>query len=127
LLAGAALAGGAVYTALNDPAARGSHFPGCAFHALTGLWCPGCGLTRGAHQLLTGHPMAALGFNIFVPLALAGIVFAWWNWTRSASGHRQLVYPPWVRQGIATVLPAVLLAYGVLRNIPVAPFRSLAP
>jgi hypothetical protein len=127
LLTGAALGAAGVYTALNDPAAKGAHFPGCAFHAFTGLWCPGCGLTRGAHQLLTGHPMAALGYNIFVPLALAGIVFAWWNWTRAAWGRRELVYPHWVRRAISTAVPALLVVYGVLRNIPAAPFRSLAP
>jgi len=127
LITGVGLGAAAVYTAVNDPSAKGTHFPGCAFHALTGLWCPGCGLTRGMHQLLTGHPFAALGYNLFVPLALIGIVFAWWNWTRTAWGHRTLVYPSWVRQGISTVLPALLIVYGVLRNIPAAPFRSLAP
>ena len=52
---GAAVVAGAVLVATNDPAAPGSHFPACAFHSATGLWCPGCGLTRGLHALLDGH------------------------------------------------------------------------
>jgi hypothetical protein len=127
ILGGAALAAAGVYTALNDPAAPGTHFLFCPFHSLTGLWCPGCGLTRGVHQLLTGHPSAALGYNVFVPLALLGIVVAWWNWMCTAWGRPAVVNPSWVKYGISNVLPALLVVYGVARNLPIAPFRSLAP
>ena len=126
---GAALAAAAVYTATHDPAAKGSLFPGCLFHATTGWWCPGCGLTRGVHSLLTLHPIEALGHNVFTPLAVIAIAGAWLAWAlrtwmphrtfRSVSAH--------TRSRIVATTATALVVYGVLRNLPVAPFRSLAP
>lgn len=124
---GCLLAGAAALVALNDPSAPGSRFPACQFRAVTGLWCPGCGLTRGFHQLLTGHPLAALGHNIFVPVVLVGVVAAYWSWARRCWGRAPLRRPAWTFPFLTWVLPAMLVVYGVLRNIPSAPFRALAP
>jgi hypothetical protein len=124
---GCALAGAAALVAAFDPAAPGSHFPACQFKAMTGLWCPGCGLTRGFHQLFTGHPLAALQHNLFVPLVMVAVVAGWWSWTRSVWGGGALRLPAWALRPLAVGLPVAVVAYGVLRNLPVAPFRSLAP
>ena len=124
---GCALVGAAAIVALNDPSAQGSHFPACQFHAITGLWCPGCGLTRGFHQLLTGHPLSAMGYNVFVPIVLVAVIGSWWGWVRTSWGQPDRVWPEWTRRWITTGMPIALVAYGVLRNIPAAPFRSLAP
>lgn len=121
------MAGAAVLVAANDPSAPGSRFPSCAFRALTGLWCPGCGLTRGFHELLTGHPLAALGQNLFVPVVLVVSVVAWWSWLRSAFDRPSVRWPRSTFTVTAIVLPALLVLYGVLRNIPTAPFDALAP
>lgn len=124
---GCLLAAGAALVAFNDPSNPGSWFPACTFRTVTGLWCPGCGLTRGFHELLTGHPLAALGENLFVPLALVAIVATWWSWLRTSRGEQALRLPHWAPRLIAMVLPVSLVAYGVLRNIPHAPFSALAP
>lgn len=127
VLCGCAMAGAAAVVALNDPSAPGSRFPACVFHSTTGLWCPGCGLTRGFHQLFRGDVAAALSFNLFVPLVLVAVVASWWNWCRvawdRAPGRLRVPMTGWVTVGI----PVALVTYGVLRNIPVAPFRALAP
>lgn len=127
VLCGCAMAGAAAVVALNDPAAPGSRFPACVFHSATGLWCPGCGLTRGFHQLFRGDVVAALGFNLFVPIVLVAVVASWWSWCRVAWGRTpgrwRVPMTNWVTVGV----PVVLVIYGVLRNIPVAPFRALAP
>lgn len=127
VLCGCALAGAAVVVAMNDPAAPDSLFPGCAFRAATGLWCPGCGLTRGFHQLLTGHPLSAMSYNIFVPVVLVAVVASWWGWMRTSWGKAERVWPAWTRQWMATGMAVALVAYGVLRNVPWAPLRTLAP
>jgi hypothetical protein len=127
ILCGCALAGAAALVAVNDPSAPVSRFPACQFHAMTGLWCPGCGLTRGFHQLLTGHLGAAMSYNVFVPLVLVAVVARWWSWLRTSWGHRGIRLPAAVSRHAGAVIAVAMVVYGVLRNIPVAPFRSLAP
>jgi hypothetical protein len=111
----------------DDPGAPGSHFPSCAFHSATGLWCPGCGLTRGVHALLNGDIGAAFASNIFTPVAIIAIVWLLISWTRLAWGRAPLRLPHRVERWLMFGGPAVVFAYGLLRNLPVAPLRSLAP
>lgn len=122
-----AAAAAAVLLAANDPSAAGSRFAACQFHAATGLWCPGCGLTRGTHALLNGDLAGTFGYNVFTPFALVALALGWWSWTRRAWGRTALRMPSWVTDRGLWALLAVAVAYGVLRNIPVAPFDALAP
>lgn len=126
-IAGAgALAVGVVYLAGHDPSAAGSTFPACPFHQVTGLWCPGCGLTRGCYELVHGHLGAAIGYNVFTPLAVVAIVVGWLAWLRVSWG-RAPIRAPRVERWLLPALAVSLLTYGVVRNIPIAPLRSLAP
>jgi hypothetical protein len=124
LVAGVVLAGAAAYVAFRDPATQAGFVP-CPLHRMTGLWCPACGLTRGVHALLTGHPLAAIGENLFTPLVVLAAVAGWAAWLlrrwnlaawRPALGHRG-----------QTALAAVLVVYGLARNVPAGPLRALAP
>jgi len=124
---GGALATAAAFLATHDPAAGNSLFPRCAFHQATGLWCPGCGLTRGIYQLLHGHVGAALSYNLFTPVAVVAMAVAWLGWLRVAWGAPPIRVPQWAGRWLAVALPVLILVYGVLRNIPAAPFRALAP
>jgi hypothetical protein len=51
----------------------------CPFHALTGLDCPFCGLTRALFALAKGHVHEALRFHALVPLAASMMVALWWR------------------------------------------------
>jgi uncharacterized protein DUF2752 len=50
--------------------AIGLHLPGweCAFFRVTGLPCPGCGLTRACMLLLKGELQASIKFHAFAPV-----------------------------------------------------------
>ena len=48
----------------------GAGIPVCLFHSLTGLPCPGCGLTRAFSSLLHGQVAAAFAYHPFVFLLL---------------------------------------------------------
>ena len=122
-----ALVAGAALLATHDPSAPGSAFLACPFHQTTGLWCPGCGLTRGCYALLHGRLGTALSFNVFTPVVVVAIVVAWVAWMQVAWGHRPIRVPERVGRWLWPALPALVLLYGVLRNIPVAPLKSLAP
>lgn len=128
------MAAAAVMVAVSDPTAEGSFFPGCTFHRMTGLWCPGCGLTRGAHQLLHGQFLTAFGSNLFTPFALLAIVLTWWAWVRRAfampPSRASVALITWrdrLPQRSGALLLTVVVIYGVARNIPASPFTALAP
>ena len=59
----------------------GLHFPllhtvpPCMFHALTGLYCPGCGGTRAVFALLHGQVIRSLYYH---PIVLYVAVFGGW-------------------------------------------------
>ena len=48
----------------------GAGVPVCLFRALTGLPCPGCGLTRALSSLIQGHPAAAFSYHPFAFIVL---------------------------------------------------------
>ena len=101
VVCGCALVGAAALVAAFDPAASGSRFPACQFKAVTGLWCPGCGLTRGFHELFNGHPVAALQHNVFIPLVLAAVVAGWWSWLRTSWGRSGFRAPRWMARPVS--------------------------
>jgi hypothetical protein len=113
-------AGACLLVALADPAEAG-FYPPCPFHAVTGLWCPGCGGLRAAHQLLTGHPAAALALNPLLVLSLPLLLWA----LAATVGHRARgpSLPGWATWAGA----GVVAVFWVLRNVPVDPFTALAP
>jgi hypothetical protein len=46
---------------------------GCRFKEATGLYCPGCGGTRSARALLSGHIIKSVIYHPFVPYC----IFLW--------------------------------------------------
>ncbi|MGB3372932.1 MAG: DUF2752 domain-containing protein [Rhodococcus sp. (in: high G+C Gram-positive bacteria)] len=99
-------AGAALY--VRDP--RTSAYLPCPFHALTGLWCPGCGATRAFGDLVRGDLASAASSNVLAVLLLGVGVVAWGLWVR---GRRMRAPSRWVVvSGVA-----IVLAFTVLRNL----------
>jgi len=105
-----------------DPNATGSLFPSCPFHALTGWYCPGCGITRALHALVHFDVARALAMNALVVLGLPLLaVMAVQGLTQRALLPRVLARVAF--DGRAWIV--VLLVFGVVRNLP--GFAWLAP
>jgi len=103
-----------------------SLFPPCPFRYLTGSYCPGCGSMRALHQLLNGHLLKAVDFNILMIISLPFLMF----YLVLASAFTVLEKPLPVIHLSSEWIWAVfglIIAYWVLRNIPVFPFTILAP
>lgn len=113
---GAAVATGATaYLVTHDPHVAGS-YPRCVLLSVTGLWCPACGVTRAAYDLLHGDVAGAFARNPVVPLlamlTIALVVRAVWR--RRTAGRTRRPLPVWVPVGIGVAV----LVFGVLRNVP---------
>jgi hypothetical protein len=114
-------AGAAAYLALVDPN-RGGIYPACPLHAATDLWCPGCGMTRAAHALLTGDVAGALGANLFLPVVVLLVGWAWLAWAWPVVPKLRVV-PTWAWWTLA----AAVVLFTLARNLPLDPLRALAP
>jgi hypothetical protein len=110
---------------LFNPASSGL-FPPCPFRALTGLNCPGCGTSRGLHQLLNGHPIVAFDLNPLMVLSLPFMAYVFVSYALVAARGRGLpkVFIP---SPLIWVIFWVIISFWVLRNIPLYPFTLLAP
>ena len=120
LALGAALAGGAWILYRFNPATA-AIYPPCPFHALTGMYCPGCGSLRATHEFLHGRIGAAFRLNPLLVLALPLLALIGAAELRKPGRISRL--PAWVIWGIL----GVILAFWVLRNVPCYPFTGLAP
>lgn len=115
-----------VYVGVVDPNSQSSPlFPQCTFKALTGYDCPGCGLTRAMHSIVTGNPVQALDHNIFIVLILPLSIYWYLGWlSRTTIGVR---FPKIkVTPAMSYALLIAVLTFWVVRNIPVGPFTWLA-
>ena len=108
-----------------DPTKAG-FFPVCPLYALTGLACPGCGLTRGFHALLHGDVIGALDFNALLPLFAITIAYGFAAMAHFAIRGRGLRFTLLNPTFLWTFL-VLLIGFGVIRNLPWYPFTILFP
>ena len=126
LLAGLALLALAGFGVLRrfDPSAAGSFFPPCMFHAITGWYCPGCGLTRMLHALAHFDVPRAFSMNPLAMLAMPALAAM----AAHGYGWRPRALAPLMRVLLAPYFWLVLLpTYWIARNLPWFPFTLLAP
>lgn len=119
--AGLAVAGAAAtvaglgYLATHDPHVAGS-YPACILYSLTGLYCPACGGTRAAYDLLHGDVAGAMARNPAVPVLLV-LVLAWVGY-RLSYRHRHGTNPPAAPAWVPVTIAVAALVFGIVRNIP---------
>jgi hypothetical protein len=108
-----------------DPSGS-SFYPPCPVHALTGLYCPGCGSLRALHQLLHGHLSKAFGLNPLMVLSLPFLGYSFLSYILDGITGKSLprVFIP---AFYIWVFLWVILLFGILRNISIYPFSLLAP
>ena len=101
-------------------------FPVCPLLSLTGLACPGCGMTRGLHALVHGELLTALDYNLLLPgiLFFFGYLFvSLFLTTLRGRGLDFKIFNEKVLWGFFSFA----LLFTVLRNLPFYPFSILFP
>lgn len=101
--------------------------PKCTFHQLTGLNCPGCGMTRAAYSTLHGRIGEAFRLNplgmILLPMACLGIGIEIIGWVRG----KALPYRLRVGAKGAWIIVWMVVIFWISRNLPWWPFTLLSP
>jgi hypothetical protein len=98
--------------------------PPCPVLSMTGFYCPGCGSLRATHALLHGDAIAGLLYNpLFVAVLATSML--WPLLRRILRGNG--IETTQIEARVVSLLPWIIVAYWVLRNIPVFPFSLLAP
>lgn len=114
---------GCAYLGLNDPSDPATAMPACPFHAVTGLWCPGCGGLRMVHALLHGRLGEAAHDNVVLLAAspvLVALLIAWSVTTLRGGRFRLRLTMP-----VAVALFALTLTWFVARNLPGFPLQPV--
>lgn len=99
----------------------------CIIYKLSGYYCPGCGSGRACYCILHGKFVQAFHYN-----PLLCILLPWFALYIGACGIQWLVTG---RETISQRIPievtyillAVVIVYGIVRNIDIYPFTLLAP
>lgn len=114
------VAAGVAMAATALVAVRDPHLPGsygyCPLYVLTGVYCPACGALRATHDLVRLDVAAAWSQNplwvLLVPVVVAGWLLVV---VRRVRGRPVPMLPAWTAWGAL----AVIILFGVLRNVPV--------
>jgi hypothetical protein len=121
IILAATLAGGGAVVFFFNPATH-TFYPVCQFHRLTGLNCPGCGMTRALYALLHAEFFRALRDNALFILALAMLTVraARFRWNTFRGRTNSEFFPV----KFLWPLLVVAVAFTVLRNLPMFAFLS---
>ena len=108
-----------------DPSNTGI-FPKCPFYFATGIYCPGCGSQRAAHQILNGNIIDGIRHNYLIALLAIVLLYQAYIYIMSTLLRRNI--PNLLHKSKATLgILIVILLFWLLRNINIFPFTELAP
>ncbi len=120
-----ATVGGSAFVWFFNPTTAG-FFPVCPLLQLTGIACPGCGLTRGFHALFHGDFLTALGFNAMLPIYAFVLAYLFVAMVLIAVRGRTVKFRIFHLYLIWGFL-ILSLVFAVARNLPFYPFTLLYP
>ena len=101
-------------------------FPKCPFYSFTGIYCPGCGSQRAAHQILNGNIFEGIRHNYLLGLLALVLVYqAFVFIVNNILGKEvtNVLHKSKVTLGILIIV----ILFWILRNIHIFPFTELAP
>ena len=101
--------------------------PQCPFHLFTGFFCPGCGSQRSLSSILHGEFLQAMRFNILLVASLPFLLYSAAIMVINKTTGHNIIQKIFYSTFFVKVVLIVIIAFWILRNIPVFPFTFLAP
>ena len=88
----------------------------CLFHLITGLYCPGCGVTRMIYALASFDFYQAFRYNMLLFILFPFFIFFVLNYFYATYKNKEPLFKK-VPQFIWYILIVILILWGILRNI----------
>lgn len=86
----------------------------CVFHEITGLECPGCGITRCILSIIKGNLKEAFHYNMLIfislPIAIVYSIYISYNYIKGKKYYK-LGDKGWY------VILTIVILFGIIRNI----------
>jgi len=112
----------------HNPNLESRYYLPCFFHKLTGLYCPGCGNTRALYAILHLDFSGMVKNNALFPFLAALLIWlAAGEYLKLLFGKRILWVPRKISPVVIAVMVLAVVAFTILRNLPIFPFSFLAP
>jgi hypothetical protein len=119
LLLAAGVLAASVALHLRDPHRSGS-WGYCPWLLLTGTYCPGCGGLRAVNDLTRGELGAAFSSNALFVTSIPVFAVLWGSSVQQRWRGVRKPWPPRVVAVSATLALVAVMAFWVVRNLPVA-------
>ena len=96
----------------------------CLFHEITGLYCPGCGVTRMIISILKLDLYQAFRYNPLLFILFPVFIILFINYIYCLIKIKTPLYKK-VNNSVWILLIIILILYGIIRNIyiPLAPTK----
>lgn len=92
-----------------------SFFIPCMLYKLTGIKCPGCGMTRSIHYLVNGNIKQAIWYNLMLIPIIILVIYALYRYIRYLVKNEEIINK--VLENWLKVFLVIILIFGVTRNL----------
>ena len=92
-----------------------SFFIPCIFNKVTGLKCPGCGMTRAMHYLVNGNIKKAIWYNLMIVPGFFVLLYSGYRYIRYIVKNEEIVNKP--LEIILKAFLSILIIFMIVRNI----------
>lgn len=89
----------------------------CMLNKLTGIKCPGCGMTRSVHYLVNGNIKQAIWYNLMLIPIIILVIYALYRYIRYLVKDEEIINKAlenWLK-----VYLVIILIFGVTRNLTI--------
>lgn len=101
-------------------------FPKCPLYSTTGIYCPGCGSQRAAHQILNGNIIEGIRHNYLIGLLVIVLLYQVFTYIMNDMFNKNI--PNLLHKSKVTFsILIIIILFWILRNINLFPFTELAP
>ncbi|MCI8486358.1 MAG: DUF2752 domain-containing protein [Clostridia bacterium] len=91
-----------------------SFFIPCMLYKLTGIKCPGCGMTRSVHYLVNGNIKQAIWYNLMLIPLIVLVIYSLYRYILFLVKNEPIINK--LLENLLKVFLVIIVLFGVTRN-----------